>query len=254
MSNNLFTYRFVVYFTLGMIMIFRSIWIIAIASYLAIAGCAPVAIVGGGAAGVLGHTLHCYGLGMVNNCPKPLPPETTAARNNDVETLRGLFESNPSLYKDSKSLNDILYQALISGSLDVIRFLVPKYADTNGYSEPRSAYTLFGMAGDKCQSLSLLLDMGAVPKQQQMRTGYFFRRVAQNAQGKNKEICLTTIKKIVAAGYAPTQEELDSAYKWAYEGWSGGDAVSERTGERNIEMSDLLRSLGAQYPSYTSKK
>lgn len=218
---------------------------------IVLAGCVPVAVVGGVAGGAFAYTLHCYGLGMVDNCPKEPPPEITAVHNNDVEALRALFEAKPSLYRNPERLNDILYRALSIGSLDVVRFLVPKYVDINGYSS-RGGSTLLEMAKDNCKSASLLLDMGALPQQDNYRSGGFFRRVAQQAQGRNAPICLSTIKKIIAAGYVPTQKELDEAFKWAYEGWTGGDSVNERTGNPNIEMSDYLRSIGARYPSSTN--
>ncbi len=221
---------------------------------VSIGGCAPLAIVGGGAGIGMVHVIHCSGLGVANNCPTELPPEKRAAQNDDVETLRKSFDADPRLYKNPERLYGILFDALSSGSLDVIRFLIPKYADPKTYLSPKSGETLLGLAGSKCQSVSLLMDMGAAPRASSYYTGGFFRRVAQRAQGEDAPICLTAIKKIVAAGYQPTQEELDAAYLWAHEGWLGGDAVSKRTNKPNIEMSDYLRSLGAQYPSAVYKR
>lgn len=217
-----------------------------IAAHLAIGGCTPAGVVGGtGAGAVLGHALHCYGLGMVNNCPTPTPPEILAARNNDVETLRRLISEQPRIVTDAGRLDPILAAAAGSDALDVVRLLVPTYASVDRELSHPIGGTMLSQAVffGGCNTVMQLLDWGAkLPSSDSLR-----HLVWSSTVRRKSDACLLAAKKIIGVGYQPSLRELNASLRIALgDGWEG-KTISDQWNVPNYEMATYLRSLGAAY-------
>jgi len=218
-----------------------------------LAGCTPVGVVvGAGAGATLGHTLHCYGLGMVNNCPTPIPPETIAARTNDAEALRKLIAEQPRIVKDAGRLDPILAAAAGSDAIDVVRLLVPTYAAMDRELSHPTGGTMLSYAAffGGCKTAVLLMDMGAKPPSSDP-----LRRLVWSSTIRRKsDACLLAAKKIIDIGYKPSSQELSVSLGIALgDGWEGKE-ISDQWNVPNYEMASYLRSLGAVYLPPASRK
>jgi len=217
-----------------------------IAAAFVMGGCAPAGVVGGAGAGaVLGHTLHCYGLGMVNNCPTPTPPEIVAARKNDAETLGRLISEQPRIVKDAGRLDPILAAAAGSDALDVVRLLVPTYAAVDRQLSEPTGGTMLNKAvlSGGCNTVVQLLDWGAkLPAFDSLR-----HLVYSSTIRRKSDACLIAAKKVISIGYQPSSRELSTSLGIALgDGWEG-KTISDQWNVPNYEMASYLRSLGAVY-------
>jgi len=177
-----------------------------------------------------------------------------AATSPNVPTVRtnsscGSLLAGTAICKASGSLLNPAFEA---DSADIVRLLVPTYADPNRQiQDPRNPFTYSLLARSLhhgCRAPTLLLELGASPN---FAPAYLpIHQLAIHGVKKEKTAdCLVAAKSLVAAGYVPSQKDLDSALSVALNGCCGwGNRLPQYHNVPNVGLVDYLRSIGAVEP------
>ena len=184
---------------------------------LLLSGCA-VGVIGTVAVGT--HLLADATYGCFNRaCGRPPedPPHIAAAKKNNAEALRQMITEKPRLVAYSNRIDSLLDAAFSADSVDIVRVLVPKYADPNQeIKDPRNPFSysllMSSIIRYGCRTPKLLLELGASPN---FPSTYLpMRALATSGVAIEKSAdCLVATKSLVAAGYVPSQKELDAALR-----------------------------------------
>lgn len=179
----------------------------------------------------------------------PEEPHIVAAKRNDADALRQMIVERPVLIEQSIQVDQLLEYALLNDSDEVVRLLVPRYAIPNRQiRDPRNPYTysvslLILALREGCRSPQRLLESGA---SLDFPSGYplLYRLAVNFVRKDNPADCLAAAKGFLAAGYTPSQDDLDSALRVAVRGWSDWNNPTYFN-PPNSELADYLRSIGA---------
>lgn len=219
---------------------------------LSLSGCA-VGVIGTTAVGtelLAEATWGCFN--RVCGKPPEDPPHIAAAKLNDAKALQQMIAEKPGLVAYDNRVDSLLNPAFEADSADIVRVLVPKYADPNRQiQDPRNPFTYSLLARSVhhgCRTPTLLLELGASPD-----FAPAYRPIHQLAiHGVKKEKtadCLVATKSLVAAGYTPSQKDIDSALSVALNGCCGwGNRLPQYHNVPNVGLVDYLRSIGAVEP------
>lgn len=223
--------------------------VISAVATLSLSGCA-VGVVGATAVGtelVVETTWGCF----TRVCGKPPedPPHIAAAKVNDAKALHQMIAEKPGLVAYDNRVDSLLNPAFEADSADIVRLLVPKYADPNRQiQDPRNPYSYSLLARSLhhgCRTPTVLLELGASPT---FAHAYLpIHDLAIHGVKKEKTAdCLVATKSLVAAGYVPSQKDLDSALSVALNGCCGwGNRLPQYHNVPNVALADYLRSIGA---------